>query len=171
MQKNYIGIDNGVTGTISIITHNGRIFHESIPTKKELSYTKAKQYISRIDINKFKDLVLNFCESLNDRGVFCLIERPMVNPMRFKSSLSAVRALEATLIVLEEIKLPFQYIDSKEWQKYFFPKDIEISDHKSKKKVDTKKTAITVAKRLFPQIPTKDADSLLIAEYARRMNL
>ena len=54
MNKIYIGIDNGITGSIGIIEKNYYRFLE-IPTKKELSYTKAKQYISRIsfkDINK-----------------------------------------------------------------------------------------------------------------------
>jgi len=100
---------------------------------------------------------------IGNSGVFCLLERPMVNPGRFKATASALRALEATLIVLERLNIPFQYIDSKEWQRHLLPKGIE--------KDELKKAALDVARRLFPSVQTKDADSLLIAEYARRMRL
>ena len=100
MSKTWIGIDNGTTGTITIIRGN-QIDHFPTPTKKELSYTKTKQYISRVYYSRLRQ-ILNV-EALFDNakdGIFCLIERPMINPMRFKASLSAIRALESTLIVL-----------------------------------------------------------------------
>ena len=156
--KIYVGIDNGVTGSISIIKNN-EVFYFPIPTKSEQSYTKTKQNITRIDCPKLRNILLEYLPI--DIRVFCLLERPMVNPGRFKATASALRALEATLIVLEQLAIPFQYIDSKEWQKALLPKGIE--------KEELKKVALDVARRLFPQIQTKDADSLLIAEYAKRM--
>lgn len=167
-KKVYIGIDNGVTGTISIYNKK-EVDHFPVPTKKELSYTKTKQYITRIDINSLIRKI-DFYVGDSSAKALCLVERPMVNPMRFKASMSAIRALEATLIVLEDLKIPYQYIDSKEWQKEFLPK--KILNLKSKNKsAELKKSAIDVARRLFPDIKTKDADSLLIMEYARRKNL
>lgn len=165
--KTYIGIDNGTTGTITIIKKK-EIFYVLMPIKREQSYTKKKQNISRIDTVNLKDLFWNTCRIPNSsKERFCLIERPMVNPMRFKASMSAIRALEATLIILEELDIPYQYIDSKEWQGYFLPKNILKLKSKNKS-VQLKKAAVDIARRLFPKIKTKDADSLLIAEYARR---
>ena len=160
MTKTYIGIDNGVTGTVSIITNTSDVIHFNIPIQKELSYTKKKQYITRIDYNKLIQALDNY------GNCFCLLERPMINPMRWKASMSAIRALEATLISLERLAIPYQYIDSREWQKELLPKNL----FKNKGK-DLKFAALDIAKRLFPQINTKDADSLLIAEYARRKGL
>lgn len=161
MSKIYIGIDNGVTGSITIIKSK-EIIHACMPVRKEQSYTKKKQNISRIDVIKLKELFWGSCRIPNsNRERFCLLERPMINPGRWKASMSAIRALEATLIVLEELNIPYQYCDSKEWQKMFLPNEIKGS-------MDLKRVAIDVTRRLFPQIKTKDADSILIAEYARR---
>jgi hypothetical protein len=88
----------------------------------------------------------------------------MVNPQRFKASTSALRALEATIIVLEELRLPFQYIDSKEWQKEMLPKGIKGSS-------ELKKASLDIGNRLFPQfkdVKHGDRDGLLMAEYCRR---
>lgn len=163
--KKYIGIDNGVTGSLTIIEKE--TVHLSMPIKIEQSYTKKKQNISRIDTIRLSEIFRKY--SIEGYS-FCLIERPMINPGRWKASMSAIRALEATLIVLEDFNVPYQYIDSKEWQGYFLPSEIvknkEIKG--SKKSYLLKKAAIDIARRLFPKIKTKDADSLLIAEYARR---
>jgi|SRR3990167_2476731 len=165
--KTYIGIDNGTTGTITIINENTSV-HFKTPIKKELSYTKKKQYISRID---YIQLGIIMARNIKQNDVFCLIERPMINPMRWKASMSAIRALETTLIYLEEHWIPYQYIDSKEWQKYFLPKNLKVKK-KGGRKISTselKEAVVDIARRLFPSIKTKDADSVLIAEYARRM--
>ena len=45
MKKVFIGIDNGVTGSMGVITENSYNFLK-IPVIKELSYTKVKQYIN-----------------------------------------------------------------------------------------------------------------------------
>lgn len=165
MSKVWIGIDNGVSGTITILSNN-KIFHFSTPVKKELSYTKTKQYINRVDVVLLEKLIVKYVRRKNS---FCIIERPMINPMRFKSSMSAMRSLEATLIVLEKLKIGKQYIDSKEWQKAFIPEGI-LKLKSKKKSMELKNAAVDIAKRLFPSIKTKDADSILIAEYAKRMN-
>ena len=69
------------------------------------------------------------------------------------------------MIILESLDIPYYYIDSKEWQKELLPKH-------SKKDIDLKFMACEVAKRMFPKLfrkrKIKDADGLLIAEYARR---
>jgi len=156
-----IGIDNGVSGTIAILTRCGQlVLHKDMPIKKELSYTKTKQYISRIDTVKLYLILKKYMNKEKDRYAVCYLERPMVNPGRFKATASALRALEATLIVLERIHIPYRYIDSKEWQRALLPKKID--------KAELKNAAINIANRIFPGTQVKDADGLLIAEYARR---
>lgn len=161
----YIGIDNGVTGTIGCLYNNKSWFFET-PIKKEQNYTKAKANISRINhlqlMQKFSEILL---ECLELESIMCLIERPMVNPTRFQATTSALRALESTLVVLEILNIPIQFEDSKKWQKLLLPSGSE----KEQLKEDSK----TIGKRLFPQHTTliekhKDADGLLLAEYCRR---
>ena len=89
----------------------------------------------------------------------------MVNPKRWAASVSAIRALEATLIIVELLEIPYIYVDSKEWQRELLPKGC---------KGDALKTASKdIGCRLFPQhkeliIKHKDADGILMAEYCRR---
>jgi hypothetical protein len=157
-----IGIDNGVSGTIGIIDQNGSQFIET-PTITQQNYTKAKASISRIDFDKLTEILLPY----KGTDCFVLLERPMVNPQRFQATTSALRALEATLIVIEHLRLPFSYLDSKAWQKALLPVGIKGSD-------EQKKASIDIGCRLFPQHEVlirrhKDADGILIAEYCRRM--
>ena len=116
---NFIGIDNGVSGSIGIINKEGVFFFKT-PTKKTLNYTKKKSYITRIDFPALLELLSQFKDNS-----FCLIERPMVNSGRFQATASALRAFEATVIVLEELKIPYEVIDSNKWQKEFFPRGLK----------------------------------------------
>lgn len=159
----YIGFDNGVTNNgIGVVTADNRADLISLPTRRELSYTKEAKHITRID---FSALCAVF-DSLKARylgGQFMVgLERPMINSTRFNASLSAVRALEATLIAVEQFQFRYEYIDSKEWQKMLLPKNIKGSD-------DLKAASLDIGKRMFPHLNIKkDADGLLIAEYMRR---
>ena len=102
--------------------------------------------------------------------VLVVIERPMINPMRFQASVSAARSLESTLIAVEQIGFPRIYVDSRQWQKKLLPQGCEGKE--------LKKASMDIGFRLYPGGPTeqiirkhKDADALLIAEWARRENL
>ena len=154
----YVGIDNGVTGSIGIVNDDYVEFHQ-MPIKRELSYTKKKQFINRIDCESLQDIL----HKLHLVGMVA-IERPMVNPGRFKATTSALRALEAVLIVVETLEMPYRYIDSKEWQKVLLPQGL-------KGDVELKKASLDIGKRLFPNLADKfkkDADGMLIAEYLKR---
>lgn len=162
-EKIFIGLDNGVTGTIGIVGDNipPQIFHT--PVKKEQDYTKAKKLVSRLDCDAFIAILTQH----KDADIRVVCERPMINPTRWSASMSAIRCWEAQLIILEVLKLPHQYIDSKEWQREMLPKGIKGSD-------EQKKASKDIGKRLFPQLSDfkhSDFDGLLIAEYARRKNL
>jgi hypothetical protein len=166
--KTYIGIDNGVTGSIGIVDTSDNTSHFiKMPTFSQQSYTKKKQNITRIDVKKLTDILSNSL-ALNS-SYFLVIERPMINPRRFKASMSAIRALEATLNVIETLDIPYQYIDSKEWQRDLLPQGIKGSD-------ELKKASSDIGLRLFPIHKAliekqKDADGILIAEWARRKGL
>ena len=158
----YIGIDNGVTGSIGIILPDGVDF---IPvktlTKSEQDYVKKKRNITRIDHEKLEAL---FAE-LKDYELHVMIERPMVNPARFSASISAVRCLEAVQGRLEKLAIGFVFIDSREWQKRLLPKGISGGPQ-------LKAASKHVGSRLWPQFADmfakqKDADGMLIAEYCR----
>jgi hypothetical protein len=172
----YVGIDNGVSGSMGMISEDNRPLYFKMPVNEYLDYTKKEKWIHRIDVNKlYQFLSIDFVEQKENVKIF--LERPMINPMVFNASLSAVRALEATLIVLEKLKVSYQYIDSREWQKEMLPaarktkvtkkgKTIQVIDNKKVKKI-----SLEVGKRLFPMVDFtgfKDADGLLIAEYTRK---
>jgi len=168
--KIYIGIDNGVTGTIGWVDENLCPGISETPVKEEQSYTKTKKNINRIDYPKLLDELKDIQGAAEPNEVLVVIERPMINPMRFQASVSAARSLEATLIAIEQLGFPRIYIDSRQWQKVLLPQGCEGKE--------LKKASMDIGCRLYPGGPTeqiirkhKDADALLIAEWARREKL
>jgi hypothetical protein len=157
---NYIGIDNGVSGSLAILDEKGTVLqYGPTPIFKELNYTKTKAWINRIDTK----LLTAFLQEYSYDSCKALVERPMVCPGRFRATVSALRALEATQIVLEDLKIPYQWIDSREWQKVLLPAGLE--------KEELKTASTQICKRIFPSVEIKhdgDGDGLLIAEYLRR---
>ena len=175
----FIGIDNGVTGSIGFL--GDRCEFESqyfaIPTKNALNYTKKQAFLRRIDTIALSVLLKRIVNTGSQEEVFCMIERPMINPMRWKASMSAMRALEATLIILEHWRIPYEYVDSGEWQSALLPKPAPVHKKVSKAKrrelqhQALKSMSLLVAQRLFPKFALSgfaDADGLLIAEHCRR---
>lgn len=159
----YIGIDNGATGSIGIISPI-HLIYIPVPKYMEQDYTKKKQRVSRLDVPAFGNLIQDVMRAKHTH-VHVLLERPLVNPGMFKATKSALRFMEATMIVLERLGLPKRFIDSKEWQKYLLPKGCKGPELKVASK--------EIGCRLFPQLAPMivkhgDADGLLIAEYARR---
>lgn len=167
--KIYIGIDNGVTGTIAWMGEGVNADMIETPVKSEQSYTKEKNNITRID---YPEVVKRLKEVINhlDRPSEALVvmERPMIDPTRFQASLSAARSLEATLIAIESLRIPRMYVDSRQWQKALLPHGC--------KGPELKQASADIGCRLFPDRESiirkhKDADALLIAEWARREGL
>jgi len=159
--KTYIGIDNGPTGTIGLIGDFGAEFYHT-PSKKVQDYTKRKKGISRIQVLQLNKILKRHKPSI------ALLERPMVNPKRFTATETALRAHEATLIILEANNIPVQFIDSKDWQRVMLPRGC--------KEGELKTASVDIGCRLFPQfkdmiVKHGDADGLLIAEWGKRANL
>lgn len=125
---------------------------------RDLNYSKKKAWVNRVDTRVLSNLLSEF---RNDSIV--TLERPFTYPGRLKSMISAMRAMEATLIVLEGNQIPYKFIDSKEWQKTMLPSGLKGDE--------LKWASNSVCKRLFPNAEIKrpgDGDSILIAEYTRR---
>lgn len=170
--KIYIGIDNGVTGTIGWVYGNQFLGKSAgmvkTPIKSEQSYTKAKKNISRIAYPYFRELIAELAAPFQPNEILVIVERPMINSLRFQASISAARSLEATLIAIEDLDFPRMYVDSRQWQKVFLPKEC--------KGKELKKASKDIGCRLFPGaseiiIKHGDSDALLIAEWARREGL
>lgn len=164
-ERTYIGIDNGVTGSIALITSDKSEFFP-IPVKKELSYTKKAATITRIDWNRLESLLTEWV-LLREESARVFIERPFTGKS-FRTVASAMRCLEATLICIERIGVSYAYVSSGDWQKALLPS--------SYKGAALKQASRVVGVRLFPHLKEsiekqKDADGLLIAEWARRNNL
>lgn len=163
MSKVYIGIDNGTSGTIGIVgTEIVPVFVHT-PVKKEQNYTKAKQNITRLDWKEFSDLMGGYL----GYDVTVVMERPLVNPTRFKATTVALRCFEAQLVLMEYLGFRIIYVDSKDWQKEMLPKGVQGSD-------ELKKASLDIGARLFPMFKDfkhPDRDGILMAEYARRKDL
>ena len=174
------GLDNGSSGTIAcIIPKIQTIFFQKTPALQTLDYTKQIQYISRINhiqLKKWFENCIFFLQSVqkNDIKVIVILQRPMVNPQRFKQSKSALRAYEATLIVLQLLNLDYIVIDSKQWQHYFFGKntsqiDLKFESMKLGIEILQKYNLAQEQKINMQELMKKhgDADSLLMCEFAK----
>lgn len=153
---NYIGIDNGVSGSIGIITPEEYFFMKT-PVYTEQDYVGKKQKITLINFEKLCELFEAFPESR------VLIERPLKNPGMFKATISAMRAFEATMIALKLYKLPYEVEDSKKWQRILLPKG-------TKGTAELKRASLEKGSQLYPKYADlfkkhKDADGMLIAHY------
>jgi hypothetical protein len=157
------GIDNGVTGSIGIYKENYvNLFNTPVINRIDYQKTKIKK-ITRIDTCKLEKLLLH---EMTPREVAkAYIERPMVNPGRFSSTMSAIRSLEATLIVLERLGIEYEFVDSKQWQKKYLGL-ITREQYEANKKI-LKHLSLSLAQEKFNLNFSSfvDADGLWIAKY------
>lgn len=169
MPKLYVGIDNGVTGSIGAVRHDGTdAIQMKTPVFSQQTYTKKKRNLHRIDRPALKGLLAMFKRMADEDGheIKIVMEAPMINPRKFSASISAARAFEATLTVLEDMELPFETIPAVQWQKVIFPRGTVEKD--------TKKLSNQMGNMLYPGKNSDghdDYDGLMIAEYARRAHL
>lgn len=179
----YIGIDNGTTGTIGWV---GESVHPTIvetPVREEQSYTKSSKKTTRIDHERLTTLLKEIIGEHDPSEVLVVMERPFTGSFikgkngedknigrgGFVANISAARAFEVTLVLVEQAKLPHEIVDSKQWQNVLLPTGIKGSDER-------KRASMDIGLRLFPDQEKiirkhKDADGLLIAEWARREKL
>jgi hypothetical protein len=169
MRAVYIGIDNGVTGAVGVVASHAADL-APIPTISQQSYTKAKAHITRVDHVALLELLRDIISEGAGSNIRAFIERPFTGgPKAFKATVSGMRCLESVLIAIERFSLPYQYVDSREWQKAMLPKGLKGA-------AELKPASRDIGMRLFPMLEEqitkqKDADALLIAEWARRNQL
>ena len=158
----FIGMDNG-TGACGIaLLSDSVVRYDKLPVKHEASYTKEERHISRLDAPGLRQLFTSW--NLPKDSTLVTMERPMLNPMRWRASVSAARCLEAELVVIEEFGYDLEYIDSKQWQHVLLA-GVEGSDN-------LKKASLEKAKQLYPQFKfKKDGDSMMIAHWAKNRAL
>lgn len=157
--KVIIGIDNGITGSLGFAYDNGSLAWMKTPVKKTLKYTKKKGFINIINLKPFKDAL-----KLHQKDcVMILVERPMVNPVRFNATLSAMRCFETTEQTIMELEMPYVFIDSKEWQKTMLPSGLKGDK-------ELKEASDAVCKRYLPtkKFAKGNGDGLLIAIHGRQ---
>ena len=158
-----IGNDNGVTGSIAVISveTGDLVLYKPTPVVKQLSYTKAAKWMNFLDVEKYIDILEPY--ALNAR---LFMERPMINPTRWVASASALCCWTLQRYALQTLAeshgLRVEYIDSKQWQKVMLPEGLTTAPV-------LKQASLDVGNRLFPkQKFKKDADAALIAEWARQ---
>lgn len=168
MEKIWIGIDNGVSGTIGILgTHIMPEFFKT-PVIMVQDYCKAKKNISRLDAISFYNRLHSLKQWSETREIdlkIC-IERPMVNPSMFKASESALRCFESMWAIIDLLNLPVQFIPSTDWQKEVLPK--------GSKGEELKRMSLEIGNRFYPQfkdIKHPDRDGLLIAHWMKLKNM
>jgi hypothetical protein len=108
-----IGCDNGATGTIAIIGPNGSLF-DYIPTMQTLQ-GRAGKVVTRVDHFGLKTWLEANIEQPYSRA-YAYVERPFTGKF-LNAVLPGQRAYEAVLIVLEQLGIGHETIDSKGWQK------------------------------------------------------
>lgn len=160
-----IGIDNGASGSIGIVGR-GRVTYVPIPTKEYLHYGKAGKISERLDRAA---LELLLTQELNLRGhdfqntsdIRIFIERPFSGKF-INAVVPAHRFFEATIIVMEDLELGYEVVDSGKWQAAVLG-DVHGS-------AELKKASKLRGVQLYPSLADvitkhKDADGLLIARY------
>ena len=174
-----IGLDNGATGTIcAIIPQFKYLDFIQTPSIISLDYPKDIQYINRVDTEKITKWIKKNIKKAKkfyktEIKSIIIMQRPMVNPQRFKQSGHALRAFEATIIALQKLKLDYVIIDSKKWQHYFFGKNTMLLDLKaqSMKKGLQNLNNYQIKKKNKEQMSDiikkhGDADGMLICQFA-----
>lgn len=171
--KYYIGIDLGKKGGIAILK-NGLPFYS----------TQIPKIGNEVDLKKLASIILYF----KDENAHIVFEKftGMFGYSK-QAACSMNRQLGQVEMAVTIAKIPYTAIVPTVWQGVVWAgarlqyKTVTI-DGKKKKKVDTKKTSLLVAQRLFPKetfLATKRSkkphdgivDAYMLAEYGKRKRL
>lgn len=154
--KYFVAGDNGITGSWCVLDKEGNILLlEKTPVKKT---DKGK----RIDCPKLIEMLSPY-----SKNAVAVLERPMIFPHRFKSSISAAKSHESCCIALEMCSIPYEIIDSRRWQNVLFAE-------KKWKKMSTKQASRQLGEEMYPEVKDsklKDFDALLMAYWEKEYNV
>ena len=172
--KCYIGIDPGAKGFITTY-FNGLWQHYSIEDN---------------DLYQLSEIMRQIREEHVE--IACVIEDVRaIFGSSAKSTFSFGFNKGYLIGILAANRIPYTLIQPKEWQKKIWTNSDMVITYKeftqkgkkiTKKEVNTKQTTINACKRLFPTVDLRKserakkpddnkADSIMMTEYARRMNL
>jgi hypothetical protein len=160
-----IGIDNGSTGSIGILSKDGATF-EAIPTQDYLHYGKKGSLGKRLHRMGLINLIQSRFDLIRTK-VRVYVERPFSGKF-INAVVPAHRFFEATIITLEDLELGYEVVDSGVWQK-------PILGHVSGS-ANLKKASKLRGIQLYPSLAKAitehgDADGLLIAHHFSRTTL
>jgi len=167
MPRDYvIGIDNGVTGTICVLTGDGRfISWHKTPTFDYTDYSKRGRVMRRIQKEELALILAPYVQT--NMKVF--LEYPFTgngDSMFNRAIFSAGWSFGDTVDVMEKLKIGFEVLPAVRWQQVMLP-DV-------KGRMQLKKASRDRAKMLFPKLVLpagEDGDAVLMSEYCRRSGL
>lgn len=132
-----------------------------LPVTDVQDFYRCKSIISRV---RSMDLLGLLAPLPVEYATRAIIERP-ASSMPFSRHVGTVRRLEAVLVVLELLTIPYEFVDAKEWQRTVLPSGLKAG-------APTRRASMDIGKRLFPQHSETinsigHADALLLAEFYR----
>lgn len=171
--KYYIGIDPGAKGYVSVITETGK-FVEAFPLLEDIKNMDAVVMSTNLSkLWKYEDNCHVIIEDIH-----AIFESSAKGTFEFGRVAGMLEGIIATF------GLPYTKVQPKTWQKVLFQGITPVKRNSSSEKtqvLDTKKMSFTASHRIFPTVDLRRtkrckneddnfSDSLLMAEYGRRLN-
>jgi hypothetical protein len=171
--KYYIGIDPGVKGCISIVDETGKFIESFFLLKNAKNVDAVEISNTLLNLSKYEDNCHVIIENIH--AIFGSSAKGTFN---FGFIAGLIEGVIAT------IGLPYTKVNPKIWQKEMF-RGVNVITKPSitgkTQVIDTKKMSFLASHRIFPTVDLRRtnkckneddnfSDSLLIAEYGRRMN-
>lgn len=171
--KYYIGIDPGVKGCISIVDETGKFIESFFLLKNAKNVDAVEISNALLNLSKYEDNCHVIIENIH--AIFGSSAKGTFN---FGFIAGLIEGVIAT------IGLPYTKVNPKIWQKEMFRGVNVITKPSTTGKtqvIDTKKMSFLASHRIFPTVDLRRtskckneddnfSDSLLMAEYGRRMN-
>lgn len=171
--KYYIGIDPGVKGCISIVNETGKFIESFFLLKNAKNVDAIEISNTLLNLSKYEDNCHVVIENIH--AIFGSSAKGTFN---FGFIAGLIEGVIAT------IGLPYTKVNPKIWQKEMFRGVNVITKPSTTGKtqvIDTKKMSFLASHRIFPTVDLRRtskckneddnfSDSLLMAEYGRRMN-
>jgi hypothetical protein len=171
--KYYIGIDPGVKGCISIVDETGKFIESFFLLKNAKNVDTVEISNTLLNLSKYEDNCHVIIENIH--AIFGSSAKGTFN---FGFIAGLIEGVIAT------IGLPYTKVNPKIWQKEMFRGVNVITKPSTTGKnqvIDTKKMSFLASHRIFPTVDLRRtskckneddnfSDSLLMAEYGRRMN-
>lgn len=171
--KYYIGIDPGVKGCISIVDETGKFIESFFLLKNAKNVDTVEISNILLNLSKYEDNCHVIIENIH--AIFGSSAKGTFN---FGFIAGLIEGVIAT------IGLPYTKVNPKIWQKEMFRGVNVITKPSTTGKtqvIDTKKMSFLASHRIFPTVDLRRtskckneddnfSDSLLMAEYGRRMN-